>query len=120
MRHMRKHLTIFLAVISFSASAFAEYAVQIGAFGKPSQAFADSARALGEVNTAQTDAGITVFTIGRYASVDAAQADLARHSRKLPQMLLYAICLAAHSGHKTYRKRVAIKRLRAAAESNPR
>ncbi len=87
MRHMRNHsitFAVLLGTACLSTNALAEYAVQVGAFSKPSQAFADAVRELGEVNTAQSDAGITVFTVGRYATVDAAQADLARIQTTYP------------------------------------
>ncbi len=62
----------------------AEYAIQVGAFKNPSQAFADEVRQFGEVNTAQNSNGITVFTVGRYDSIDSAQSNLDQVQARYP------------------------------------
>ena len=67
-----------LASYTSSVWAATEFTIQVGAFKNPSDAFANQVREYGEVNTAQRDNNITLFTVGRYDSVDSAKQELDR------------------------------------------
>lgn len=84
-RSVWQSLLVVLMLIGWTTTASAsEYTIQVGAFKNPSQSYADSLRSLGEVNTAQSSSGVTVFTVGRYNSVDAAKGDLNRIADQYP------------------------------------
>lgn len=78
-------LPLALALVGWStATTAAEYAIQVGAFKSPTQTFAENLRSYGEVNTSQSSSGITIFTVGRYGSVDEAKGDLNRIAADYP------------------------------------
>lgn len=78
-------LALVMALIGWTTTASAsEYTIQVGAFKSPSQSYADNLRSFGEVNTAQSSSGVTVFTVGRYNSVDEAKGDLNRIADQYP------------------------------------
>ncbi len=93
---MLTRVMAFTALL-LASPAFAEYTIQVGAFGKPSQAFADRVRELGEVNTTQNARGMTVFTVGRYATSDAANADIERVRREFPDAFVRSMPDSARS-----------------------
>ncbi len=57
----------------YSQLLYADYTVQIGAFSKPSDAFAAPARSIGQVNTTATSNGITIFTVGDFDTMTSAK-----------------------------------------------
>lgn len=78
-------LPLALALVGWSATTnAAEYAIQVGAFKSPSQNYAENLRSYGEVNSSQSSSGVTVFTVGRYSSVDEAKSDLNRIASDYP------------------------------------
>lgn len=78
-------LPLALALVGWSATTHAaEYAIQVGAFKSPSQSYAENLRSYGEVNSSQSSSGATVFTVGRYSSVDEAKGDLNRIASDYP------------------------------------
>ena len=97
-QRVHKLSIVSLAVLLTAAiPASAEYTIQVGAFSKPSQAFADQLRELGEVNTAQNGRGMTVFTVGRYESASAAKADVERVRLRYADAFVRAMPEAARS-----------------------
>ncbi len=78
-------LPLAFALIGWSATTnAAEYTIQVGAFKNPSQSYAENLRSYGEVNSSQSSSGVTVFTVGRYSSVDEAKSDLNRIASDYP------------------------------------
>lgn len=104
----RVWLPLMLALMGWSTTASAtEYSIQVGAFKSPSQAYADDLRSYGEVNTAQGGSGVTVFTVGRYNSLDAAKADLNRVADDYPGAFVRNMPAAARSADQAIPRKAA-------------
>jgi len=88
-------LAFALALITNSATAVAEFTIQVGAFKNPSEAFANQVREYGEVNTAQSGNDITVFMVGRFDTLAQANNGLAQVRSAYPSAFVRNMPAAA-------------------------